>query len=749
MEAQKSALVKTKSKIHCVVFGAPKDLSELVLPTYEEIMKCYLYIKNDIKTQNNNKEPSVSEVSEIIANKLESLWLKATIPVVSRTRVLQMIQTYHEKYRNILKPFKGRKVSNNYQIKLKKFREEASKKMFDISSCKCVEYSLCSCPKDRKVPERERVFLLDQRTERKMIIGGIDVCTSLKLTEKFERQEKEASRIAKQRKLQPEILSTPKQKYDQENVSDSAVMEENILIDMPSTSKGSLRIRQKLPCLAMACDRTGVSDRTAALIASAALEDFGIISKQDAAQVIDRMKIRRQRKKQRTNSQVHLLKEGVPIRGLYFDGRKDKTIVQEIKGEKRYRRTITEEHISLVQEPGSNYIGHITPASGNAIAVKDSILKFFKENLVDGSHLVAVGCDGTVLNTGTKGGVIRRLEQHFGKPLQWLVCLLHLNELPLRHLLHHLDGQTTGPVGLSGPIGKQLQNCENLPVVKFKRIDCELTNIDKKDLSTDQRYLLSMCQAISNGNCSLDLSRKNPGKLSHARWLTTANRILRLYVSTRSPSTKLRVLTEYIIKVYGPVWFKVKSKHSCKDGAKHLFSIIKLSRYLTDELKAIIDPVIQRNGYFGHPENILLSMITDERREIRELGIRRIIKARKVQKGIRVFDVPPLNFSASDYIDMINWTDCEVTEPPVTRGISDQDLEILLSDITTPKLEFPRFPCHTQAVERCVKVVTEASTSVCGAKARDGFISVRLKSRNLMPSFHTKAEYKAATSKDN
>jgi len=36
------------------------------------------------------------------------------------------------------------------------------------------------------------------------------------------------------------------------------------------------------------------------------------------------------------------------------------------------------------------------------------------------------------------------------------------------------------------------------------------------------------------------------------------------------------------------------------------------------------------------------------------------------------------------------------------------------------------FPCHTQAVERAVKLVTDASTAVCGESARDGFIRARI-----------------------
>ena len=50
------------------------------------------------------------------------------------------------------------------------------------------------------------------------------------------------------------------------------------------------------------------------------------------------------------------------------------------------------------------------------------------------------------------------------------------------------------------------------------------------------------------------------------------------------------------------------------------------------------------------------------------------------------------------------------------------------------------FPCHTQAVERHVKLVTEASKSVYGYKNRHARILSTLKSRTIMPSFETKKD---------
>lgn len=57
------------------------------------------------------------------------------------------------------------------------------------------------------------------------------------------------------------------------------------------------------------------------------------------------------------------------------------------------------------------------------------------------------------------------------------------------------------------------------------------------------------------------------GKVAHSRWLTTANRILGLYVATPDPTHELQIMTEYIVKVYAPVWFAIKSHSSFTDSA--------------------------------------------------------------------------------------------------------------------------------------------------------------------------------------
>ncbi|GBM43342.1 hypothetical protein AVEN_166089-1 [Araneus ventricosus] len=103
---------------------------------------------------------------------------------------------------------------------------------------------------------------------------------------------------------------------------------------------------------------------------------------------------------------------------------------------------------------------------------------------------------------------------------------------------------TNSPKSYSGNFGKALLTCETLPVTTFEIIDGELPTTDRRDLSKDQMYLLEISQALRLGNCSDDLARRSPGTLSHSRWLTTANRVLRLYVSSPASSLKLKQIAE-------------------------------------------------------------------------------------------------------------------------------------------------------------------------------------------------------------
>ncbi|GBL96161.1 hypothetical protein AVEN_118716-1 [Araneus ventricosus] len=82
-----------------------------------------------------------------------------------------------------------------------------------------------------------------------------------------------------------------------------------------------------------------------------------------------------------------------------------------------------------------------------------------------------------------------------------------------------------------------------------------------------------------------------------------------------------------------------------------------------------------------------------------------------------------------------------VYPPPMLRDLSEDDIKSLINSDTTPIREIQKFPCHTQAVQRCNKLVTEASNKVCGHEARDGYIRATLKSRSVMSNFSKKSDF--------
>ena len=277
-------------------------------------------------------------------------------------------------------------------------------------------------------------------------------------------------------------------------------------------------------------------------------------------------------------------------------------------------------------------MGYIALDSGTSKCIEKAISDLFLKEKISWDTLLAVGCDGTNVNVGKQGGIIRLLEKRLNIPLQWIICLLHMNELPFRHLFLHIDGSTSGPQTFSETIGKDLENCEKRPIVQFQPIPAVLPEVSAEDMSAEQKYLYRIVLAVTTGEFPIDLGNKSPGKMPHARWLTRVNRIMRLYVSMKLPFENLVVIATYIVKAYAPTWFAIKTHPSCKDGARHLYQLIHATRYLPTELKAIVDPVIQRNSYFAHPENVLLAMVTDSQQHIRKLGARRILKARSIKK---------------------------------------------------------------------------------------------------------------------
>ena len=77
---------------------------------------------------------------------------------------------------------------------------------------------------------------------------------------------------------------------------------------------------------------------------------------------------------------------------------------------------MTEEHISLLMEPGGNNIEHFTPVTGRCRIILEGIVKFSGESWVSMNSSIAMECDGTNVNTGINGGLIVLMEHYLERP---------------------------------------------------------------------------------------------------------------------------------------------------------------------------------------------------------------------------------------------------------------------------------------------------------------------------------------------
>ena len=75
----------------------------------------------------------------------------------------------------------------------------------------------------------------------------------------------------------------------------------------------------------------------------------------------------------------------------------------------------------------------------------------------------------------------------------------------------------------------------------------------------------------------------------------------------------------------------------------------------------------------------------------------------------------------------------------MTEDYSESELRESLFNRT--KLDLPDLPSHSQAVERAVKLTTEASQTVDGFEARHQHITAKVLSQKLRTAFLSKGSY--------
>ena len=506
--------------------------------------------------------------------------------------------------------------------------------------------------------------------------------------------------------------------------------------------------------------RFSVSDGATAAIATAFLHDLienGHLDLSKSFLAVDRSKIHRGKLKAIKAARVkgERCSQESDIKGIFFDGRKNLTRVMKLDEETgRYHpRVEKQNHIAVTSEPDGIYRLHFTPpeaippskpAREEALALHEWMVNLQVDKTVE-----VLGGDSTNPMSGWKGGAIAWLERMLGRKVFWVICMLHTNELLLRHLIENLDGKTSSKDGFTGPIGKLLSQVNTMERnFNFKVIPGleDLLFIPQdivERMSSDSSIFYQLGIAVRTGKLSQELASKKCGNLVHSRWLTTGEALLFLWMSHHGLEgevlKKLELIVTFVVQVYQHMYFEIKVKHAIVNGPGHILTQLRLLRQQPKEVIDIVAPFARTGAWFAHSEAVILSLISSPNREEREFGVARILERRKDDPygdtKVRPRKTPYLNMDATTLSTLISWK-LDIHEPIFTCYLSRDEIKKL---IETP-FPAPYYPLHTQSTERVVQQVTEAAAAVVGFKARDGYIRAKQTHRKLLPKFTTKQD---------
>ena len=288
---------------------------------------------------------------------------------------------------------------------------------------------------------------------------------------------------------------------------------------------------------------------------------------------------------------------------------------------------------------------------------------------------------------------------------------------------------------------------------KFKPVTAgpglgEITDDVFRDLSSDQKYLRLAVTAVMTGVIPDQLKSLKCGPVCHSRWLTLCSTITVMYMKVNglrgNAKKNLEDFVFFIVTKNAPMWFSIKSKPDLIDGPRHYFKQVQLIRILPKQVQDIVKENISRSAYHAHPENVLLTMLTDERQEVRTKAVEHITKLRmdsdnpdKGDISVRKFVVPDINYECEDYTEMIDFDKEVIYEPNLTADLTLEDLD----KIKLEKLSVKKFSNNNQGVERLLKQTSRACERVVGWARRDGFLRASAKSRTLMPKFSSKRDF--------
>ncbi|KAK0055523.1 hypothetical protein Bpfe_015034 [Biomphalaria pfeifferi] len=269
----------TRSQTYVHLIGEPVQLfNENMLPTTREVLQVYYH-------HHNNEKLSKTESITVTVREVCEIWARARVPSAEERNIIHKLKLLVDKHRTVCH---NKTRGGTAQMARESNFEADMNGLFDIAHHDAM---------NRIKIEEDRVFLVDQRTERKYVMGKIDQQLTAVEGRRAVRIQREAELRTKEDRMLNDLAqasapaSASLNNGDTSNISDLDEESSAELSDYNPECKSSdnsdtqgqtQQKRAKIsaneavsPQLAAALDCTSVSNRDAAYILHAAATTYG------------------------------------------------------------------------------------------------------------------------------------------------------------------------------------------------------------------------------------------------------------------------------------------------------------------------------------------------------------------------------------------------------------------------------------------------------------------------------------------
>lgn len=364
---------RSRSGTYCPLIGYSRDLPSSKLPTKADVLRYYIFIRNENLHRNSC---TTNDVSRKVAKRLFSFWKDdANVKPKTEDEITAMVKrlytvTYKKGEKHWVRKQSNRMEQQSVKSRIAKFKSY-SEKLFDIARCQSKLADKCRCDTCLKlmIPD-DVLFLHDQRTTRSRNIeysvhqeGTEELNNNIANADKStQRREKDKSRLNRSTVNPYSRSSFVSHDDNDDNLPDMSPPNDPDY-DMPSPPK---KLNIPMDTFVLAALASGVSQEKATNLFNSLVYDLG----GNASDMASRTKVQKRMEKRRkvvNEESEEELRKNPPV-ALFFD---DKTDNDTLQCEMTEFGTLTRKpkpvkHCTMARGEDGRFIASLTiPHSGD------------------------------------------------------------------------------------------------------------------------------------------------------------------------------------------------------------------------------------------------------------------------------------------------------------------------------------------------------------------------------------------------